>query len=162
MSVNTKDMAIVIFHDKQGNVFVQERGENSKVGEKFAFWGGGIDERETPKQALIRELREELRYVPEKFVFWKIHSFIMEEGGKYNGWLISLHTFFSPAPEGLENFKVYEGKGIVKMNLSKAASNSGFHAKDRELLQSLKAALDKENINLKKFLNKFADGIQED
>ena len=106
--------------------------------------------------------KEELRYVPEKFVFWKIHSFIMEEGGRYNGWQINLYVFFSPAPEGLEHFKVYEGKGIVKMNLSKAASNSGFHAKDRELLQSLKAALDKENINLKKFLNKFADGIQED
>jgi len=45
-----------------GNLLLQERGSYSKVGEKHGYFGGNIERGEKPKDALIRELKEELNY----------------------------------------------------------------------------------------------------
>lgn len=134
--MNKKNIVFAIFYDPEGNVYVQKRGEN------YAHWGGGIEEGETPKKALFRELQEELKYRPKKVIFREKYSFIVEDEGKYKDWEINIYAFLIPAPENFENFPVYEGNKVVKMSLDQAISEPNFlHKEDREILKELKGCL---------------------
>jgi len=76
-----KKTAVLIFIDRKENLLLQKRGSYSKGGEKLGYFGGNIDEGEEPKEALIRELKEELNYVPENIKFWKKVDFLIQQRG---------------------------------------------------------------------------------
>lgn len=101
-----RNVAIAVFYDKDLNIVIQERGKHSRVGEKYGFWGGKIKENEIPKQAIKRELSEELGFVPEKLESWLKYSHIIEEEGKYKDWLINCEVFLSPITPELEKAKI--------------------------------------------------------
>lgn len=134
-------VSIAIFYDSLKNVIVQERGSHSKNGEKYGFWGGSIEEGESPKEAIDRELREELNYTPDNIDFWLKHAHVVADGGKYDGWLIELHVFLSPITKSLETSKIEEGSGMSKFNIDEAISKEGFSDTDKFLLEKLKVYL---------------------
>lgn len=70
-----RKIAIAVFYDQHLNILVQERRSHAKMGEKYGFFGGGIEEGETPEQGLRRELREELDYSPDMLKYWGRFSF---------------------------------------------------------------------------------------
>ena len=124
-----RNVAIVVFYDKEGNIIFQERGSVSKVGEKYGFWGGQREEGETPKQTIKRELTEELGFVPEKLDYWGDCSFVIKgsKNSKYEGWLVKQYVFLSlVSGELTKKVNVKEGKGIVKMNINKVIKGAGF------------------------------------
>ncbi|MDP3093762.1 MAG: NUDIX domain-containing protein [bacterium] len=139
-------VAIVVFYDKEGNVFVQERGKDvSKTGEKYGFWGGRIEKRETPKQALKRELKEELEFVPKKLDFFGIFSYkliplkrktVCSLGQKAKCWI-----FLSPVNRDLSKVKIKEGKGMLKMKIDKVIKGKGFPIGSVEFVKKVKKQL---------------------
>ena len=56
---------------------VRDKGE-----ERFTLVGGGIDEEETPEQALIREFKEEVQFEPKNIKLLGSVEVIVEEDGK--------------------------------------------------------------------------------
>jgi len=49
-------------------IFLQKRAKDAKVAPGFfGFFGGGSKEEETPEEALLREIKEELDFVPKDF-----------------------------------------------------------------------------------------------
>jgi mutator protein MutT len=130
--------AIAIFYDENKNIVVQERASHSKMGEKYGFWGGGIEENETPEAAIKRELNEELGFVPEELIYWTKHIFVIEEEGKYKGWIIELDIFLSHITPRLLSARSREGGNIIKLGIDTAISDNGFHSSDVQLLKKLK------------------------
>jgi len=65
-----KNVSIVVFYDKD-KILLQDRKGISKYGEEFGFFGGHIEEGETPEQALKREIEEELTFQLDNFKFFK-------------------------------------------------------------------------------------------
>lgn len=61
-----RDVAVVALY-REGKILLQERRSISKVGEEWGFFGGGIEAGETPEQALVREIDEELAFRLEQF-----------------------------------------------------------------------------------------------
>ncbi len=60
LSVPTVVVAAVALFDTDGRVLVAQRPEGKSMAGLWEFPGGKLEEGETPEEALIRELREEL------------------------------------------------------------------------------------------------------
>src|SRR3990172_3386774 len=97
-----RKIAIVIFYDKEFNFLVQLRKGHSKVGEKYGFFGGGIEDGETAEKAVRRELREELQYSPKELKYRGVYSFkINMPDSKFNGEVRCGELFLSPITDEL-------------------------------------------------------------
>ena len=56
-----RSVAVFILKDGNGRVLLQHKAKDSKVlPDQWGFFGGGIDDGETPEQAVRREAKEEL------------------------------------------------------------------------------------------------------
>ena len=88
----TRKVSLLILYDENGKILLQDRKGISKVGEKWGYFGGRIEEGETPEQALIRETKEELGFELKDFKFLGYYKYRMV---KYN---VQAHIFVSKFP----------------------------------------------------------------
>lgn len=72
---------------KDGKVFAAQRGNKGKTAFKFEFPGGKIEPGETPKEALARELREELSINVE------VHELITAIVDEYEDVILHIDTY---------------------------------------------------------------------
>ncbi|MEK6807677.1 MAG: NUDIX domain-containing protein [Nanoarchaeota archaeon] len=54
--------AKLVLINPAGRILLQLRSKKAKEGGKWSFFGGRVDDGETPKQAIMREIKEELNY----------------------------------------------------------------------------------------------------
>ncbi|MBU3905253.1 MAG: YdcF family protein [Nanoarchaeota archaeon] len=111
--MNIRHASVIVFYDKDGKVLLQERGSHSKLGEEWGFFGGKIEEGETPKQAIKREINEELNYDLKEFEF--LGKF---EYPPFKDWLITVEIFLAPLPPQ-KDLKVREGKSAKLFDIRK-------------------------------------------
>lgn len=65
-----------ILEGEKVRVFLQKRTKDARVlPDHFGFFGGGAEGDENPEEALLRETKEELDFVPENFVHFKKYQF---------------------------------------------------------------------------------------
>ncbi len=136
----TREVALVIFYDDQGNILVQDRTNKPNAIQKYGFFGGGVEQDETPEVALKREMREELGLKIENFRFWKRSEYIVKDKGPYLGLRVIKHVFLSHITSEIINSKVFEG-GKVFMKLTAAVKDSGFSYDSRDLLDLLNSKI---------------------
>ena len=77
-----------VIKNNEGKFFIAKRKEGKSLAGKWEFPGGKIEPKESPSDALMREIREELCIeivVGEK---------IMTIQHKYPDYLLTMHTFF--------------------------------------------------------------------
>jgi 8-oxo-dGTP pyrophosphatase MutT (NUDIX family) len=130
-------VAGVVFYDKDLNIAVQERGDYAKTGEKYGFWGGQVEEDETPFQAVKREMKEELGYVPE-LNYWSQFQYKFTDPGMYNGYEVRQYVFLSPITNKLLKAKVNEGTKVVKLPLDQVLKGGGFPTNSTNFMQGFK------------------------
>ncbi|KFC07680.1 MutT family mutator protein [Trabulsiella guamensis ATCC 49490] len=92
-------IAVGIIRNPQGEIFITQRAADAHMANKWEFPGGKIEEGETPEQAVVRELAEEvgidaampvffdkLEYqFPDRHItlwFWLVESWRGEPWGK--------------------------------------------------------------------------------
>ncbi|MEK6842849.1 MAG: NUDIX hydrolase [Nanoarchaeota archaeon] len=63
--------SLIIFIDDSGNVLIQDRRKIKKLGKPYGFFGGSIEIGESPKEAIIREVKEELSIDLKNFRLFK-------------------------------------------------------------------------------------------
>ncbi len=62
------------FIDNQFEFYLSLRSKNAKqYPDIWSFWGGGIEENESAEQAMLREIKEELDWVPKQYIFLGTH-----------------------------------------------------------------------------------------
>ncbi len=60
-----RDIVLLVLFDQEGRFLLQHRDETAPTyGGYWGFFGGGVEEGETPEKAIQREAFEELRYFP--------------------------------------------------------------------------------------------------
>ena len=68
-----KEIALMAFYDDIGRILLENRKDISKFGEEYGFFGGGVEPGESKKQAVIREIEEELKYVPQDYSLLEVY-----------------------------------------------------------------------------------------
>ncbi|NQV08518.1 NUDIX hydrolase [Candidatus Woesearchaeota archaeon] len=99
-----RNVSEVILYTDDGKLLLQDREGIAKFGEKYALFGGGIEDGETPREAMERELKEELNYEFEDLEEYKVLEFRIDENNTR-----TYHIFQAKAPE-LDKIEVLEGK----------------------------------------------------
>jgi mutator protein MutT len=132
-----RDVALVVFVGGK-DVVVQERGKHSKVGEKYGFWGGEIEKGETKEEAIKRELKEELGFVPDKLEYLGKYPYVVKETSNYKGWRINQVVFISPINSQLMKANKNEGEGLVRILLEEALKGEGFPIGSTYFLEELR------------------------
>ncbi|MDP2708681.1 MAG: NUDIX domain-containing protein [bacterium] len=63
-----RNVALIILFDQDKKILLQHRAEDAKrLPGYWGFFGGGIDQGETPEQAVRRETMEVLKYIEGKY-----------------------------------------------------------------------------------------------
>lgn len=104
--------SLAIYNPKLKKILVQDRTSISKYGEEVTFFGGGLDNGETPIQAARRESKEELGNVFSSYEYlWK---FVHDMDGKD----YVRHLFIIVTDQ--ENFTDNEWDGWVRLSIEEA------------------------------------------
>lgn len=105
--------ALIIFYNKN-KILLQDRRLISKHGEEWGFFGGHIKKGETPEQALIREVKEELSYQLKEYKFFKRYKLQLDKDTK-----IDYYIYLAPIPS-LSELKQLEGDNMKLFTVKEA------------------------------------------
>ncbi len=129
-----RKVATIVFFSPSHQVLLQDREGISKFGEKWGFFGGSIEEGESPIQALMREINEELSFDLEQFDFFKQYSGIFP-----NGQTVIANVFIGPLPP-LSRLVQTEGKSMRLFSFLECRS-IGLLDLDKKILSDIEKAL---------------------
>lgn len=102
----------IVFY-KDDKFLMQDRHDIMKWGEEWGFFGGAIEDGETPEQALVREIEEELSYDLEDYEFMGTCS------GPLEDMMVEIHMYAAPLPD-LSEFDQKEGCGMKLFTVEEA------------------------------------------
>ncbi len=81
-------VAVAVIKNAQGEVLITKRAKSGPYGDLWEFPGGKIETGETPKLAVIREIKEELDITCQDPLPWLVHYH------QYPDCHVALHVFF--------------------------------------------------------------------
>ena len=132
-----RHVSAMVFYDKDKRILLQDRRNIKKFGEEWGFFGGGIESGETPEQALVREMKEELDYdITEEARHIKTFDFTFPE----RDFRLVVHVFIMPLADKLQKFKVLEGDGAELYTIAEARKLKMFDS-DHIILDELETVL---------------------
>jgi len=114
-AVSDRFVATILFYSSDKQVLLQDRVGISKCGEEWGFFGGAIETGESPMQAIVREIREELSFNLTDFEFFRMFSGVLPNGQK-----VTAHVFLAPLPS-MRLFDQKEGRAMKLFSFAQAA-----------------------------------------
>lgn len=115
--MKVKNLSKILFYNELGEVLLQDRSTCSKHGEEWGFFGGGIELNETPEQAIIREVKEELDYDLDINETKYLGTHQNEIKPEYQ---VKRHIFICSLENKLDRFRVLEGAGMKLFSIEDA------------------------------------------
>lgn len=110
-----RKVALIVFYDAKKRILLQDRKGISKRGAKWGYFGGGIEDGESPEEAVIRETKEELNFDLKDHKFIGIFKNKVDED-----LIVERYVFISPLKDKLSKFKQIEGEGMQLFTLDRA------------------------------------------
>lgn len=110
-----RKVALIVFYDKDNRILLQNRIGKAKRGEEWGFFGGGIEQGETPEQSVVRETEEELGYKLANFEYIGNYKNTLPDG-----FTIDRHIFVSPLEDKFSKFAQKEGAGMQLFSIEEA------------------------------------------
>ncbi|MGM5481649.1 MAG: NUDIX domain-containing protein [Nanobdellota archaeon] len=122
------EVAEIVFYDDYNRLLLQGREGISKFGEEWTFFGGRLEAGETPKQALTREIKEELEYELKEY------RFLMYQKQEMTEEITTIqHIYIGDAPE-LSEVNLREGSDIRFFTIEEARKLKKF-PRDNEIIK---------------------------
>lgn len=107
-----------IFYDSKHRLLLEDRRRISKHGEHWSFFGGHVEKGETIKQALLREIKEELSHHLVNYTFFRKYDFYVnsKKFGRVN---MIYHMYIAKMPD-LSKLKPHKGAGMKLFSIKQA------------------------------------------
>jgi 8-oxo-dGTP diphosphatase len=107
-----KQVAMVLLFDRQGRLLVYLRDDKPDIPfpSHWDFFGGHLEEGETPEGALVREVKEELGVDLERWNFFR--RYICTEGDAYPN---MKHLYWATIDKIPEELTLYEGQRLMSI-----------------------------------------------
>jgi mutator protein MutT len=144
--MKTRNVALIIFYDKDKRILLQDRRGISKLGAEWGFFGGEIEQGETSEQAVVRETKEELcfdlkdyRYVGE--YGYEIKESLKKEFPNFEFDAVLCKVFVAPLRNNFSKFKLKEGKRMKLFLLDEAEKLKMVSEGDIKIIRRLKKIL---------------------
>ncbi len=116
-----KNLSLVIFFDRNGSILLQNRKSMSKYGEEWDYFGGKIESGESPEEAIVREIKEELEFNLRDFTFLKeyvAYAKLLKNGEMAE---IKHHVFLKLINlDDFDKMVIHEGDGIKWFSIEEA------------------------------------------
>lgn len=127
-------VALIIFYDDLKRILLQDRHGISKMGEEWGYFGGQIEEGETPEQAVLRETKEELRYELKEY------RYVGRFTDTINDLTIDRYVFTAPLKD-VSQLEQIEGKKMKFFSLEEALKLKMVSEGDKEVIRALEKIL---------------------
>lgn len=116
--MKTRTGAIIVFYNDEGKILLQERWNYSKIWEEWAFFGGWVEEWETPLEGFFREAREELALDMAEFDY----TYIWEQIQYYpeRDFQATRHFYLIKTDKKESDFTVLEWAGCKYFTIEEA------------------------------------------
>ncbi len=138
--MKVRKVSLIIFYDENKRILMQNRKNMMKWGEIWGFFGGEIEEDETPEQAVIRETKEELDFKLENY------EYIGKTEGKIKDLLhVIAHIYVSPIENKIKKFNQNEGCGMEFFSIKEAKQLKLAGEIDINILEKMRMFLENEN-----------------
>jgi 8-oxo-dGTP diphosphatase len=101
----SRNVSVIFLHNDKGEVLLQQKtSDHPFAADKWCFFGGGIEDGETHKEAIIREAYEELRYKLSNatFLFTK----------DLNNNIVEKMHFFLDSYDETQELELHEGQAL--------------------------------------------------
>ncbi len=126
---------LVPYHEATGRILVQDRRGHKPP--PWGFFDGGIEVGETPLQAVLREVREELSFALPLAEL----TYLGEFGGSYGDLSLTLHAFLWHFDGNLSKFHQIEGAGMDPVLVDEMLERTEPGGPDHTLTLALKRSL---------------------
>ncbi len=103
-----KEKAIIALYDEHKRILLQDRFGLTESEQEWGFFGGGMEEGETPEQTVMRELEEELNIHVTTFEHLIDLKEFRVDGVSYN----EVHLYIGPLGNLLTYAVQREGRGM--------------------------------------------------
>ena len=124
------------FIENHFEFYLSHRSKNAKqYPDNWSFWGGGIEENETPEDAMNREIQEELNWKPDEYkLLGTYHDSMPNEK----------HIFFTKVNNDFENqIEIHESQGGKFFTIQNIETEDGIIFEDKKPLFDLVSLLKK-------------------
>lgn len=133
MTTSIKDRSVLIPYrvrpDGQFEVYLQQRDDMGPFPDQIGFFGGGIEEGETPEQAIVRETQEELCFaLPDGLAPIKVTNV---PGYEFNVFMLPVGNTFETS------VKVMEGRGGMFLSEQEISAHTNIISHDQKILLEL-------------------------
>jgi 8-oxo-dGTP pyrophosphatase MutT (NUDIX family) len=141
-----RNVAAIIFYDENKRILLQDRRGISKVGEEWGFFGGEIEDHETPEEAVVRETKEELNFDLKEYKYVGDYNYEIEDSLKkrfvnFDFDAVLCKVFIAPLKNNLYKFKQKEGINMKLFTLEEAEKLKMVSDGDIEIVRRLKKIL---------------------
>ncbi|HZD41331.1 MAG TPA: NUDIX domain-containing protein [Terriglobales bacterium] len=109
-----KQIAMVLLFDPHGRLLVYLRDDKPDIPfpNHWDFFGGHVEEGETPEEALVREVEEELGIELERWNFFR--RYVCTEGDAYPN---IKYLYWARIDQTAEELTLYEGQRLMSLAL---------------------------------------------
>jgi len=114
-----KKLALILLYDSKKRILLQDRRNMSKYGEDWGYFGGKIEEGESSRVAICREVKEELEFELKSPVYLAQYVTVGRHIKKKEEHRIIQEVFLKKiSSRDYDSMKLHEGAGMKWFSLS--------------------------------------------